>query len=210
MTFAQLKSRVRKRTQHIEGDPRLDEPTLEEICNDVIRELRTELIPIAPTYGLCTSATRTLTAGQKLGLEGIEHPYRLEYLSDADAERWDPVYRSDEEAPEEHMGACMTWERRGQCVVLHPEGQVSGSFRMLYHPLLSDLTLPGEVVPLPSSLGKVAVYRGAATVAADIDRSDPKGWLDLATFHFDKATPVLRSEYGVHKHYAGFREVLGY
>jgi hypothetical protein len=209
VTFLQLKNRVRKRTQHILGDPRLDEPTLEEICNDVIRELRTELITIAPTYGLCTSPTHALTAGQKLGLEGVEHVHRLEYLNDT-TEDWDPVARADEEVPSQHMGACMTWERRGQCVVLHPEGDVTGSFRMLYHPLLSDLTLPAEVVPLPASLNKVAVYRGSAEVTGGIDRKDPKGFLDLAKFYLDLATPVLANEYGVHTHYAGFRTVLGY
>jgi hypothetical protein len=208
VTFLQLKNRVRKRTQHILGDPRLDEPTLEEICNDVIRELRTELIPIAPTYGLCTSPTHVLTAGQKLGLEGIEHVHRLEWLDDSD--EWNEVARADEVVPSQHMGACMTWERRAQCVVLHPEGDVTGSFRMLYHPLLSDLTEPGSVVALPASLNKVAVYRGCAEVTGGIDRKDPKPWLDLAKFYLDLATPVLRNEYGVHAHYAGFRSILGY
>ncbi len=209
MTFLQLKTRIRKRTQHVNDVVRLTETSLNDIVNRKYRELRTELQDLAPSLNVETGPALTVAAGDTLSTGGAERVIRLErQINDV----WRPVDKADAVEPEQHMFAEVAWEERGGCIYLHPEGQVTsaeyGQFRVLYYPLTTELTDDAHIFVLPTTLEDVLFYRCCAEVT-DEDGDDPKAFEERADKALERVAPALAARYGVHTSDT-FREVLGY
>lgn len=209
MTLLQLKTRVRKRTKHVNDTVRLTETSLNDIVNRVYAELRTELQELAPSLNVTAGPELTVAAGDTLSTGGTERVIRVERkINDV----WRPVAMADTVEPEQHMFAEVAWEERGGCIVLHPEGEVTsaefGVFRVLYYPVTTELTDDAHVFALPTLLENVLFYRCCAEVVEE-DGDDPSVFEKQADKRLERIKPALMSRYGVHS-IETFREVLGY
>jgi hypothetical protein len=211
LTLLEARTKVRKRTRHVNDAARLTDATLNEILNSKHAELRTELQGIAPSLNVATGPALTVPTGDTLSTAGAERVIRVERMV---LDHWRPVTMADIVEPEQHSYAPVVWEERGSCIVLHPEGEVSseeyGDFRVLYYALTVDLTDDAHTFSIPSSVNEVLIYRACAEVKADDgDEKAAKYFSEQADTTLERVRPALEARYGVHS-IEGMREVLGY
>lgn len=212
MTLLEARNLVRVRTRHVNDTVRLTDTNLNAILNAKHRELRTELQGIAPTLHIVAGPALTVPLGDTLSTGGAERVQRVE-RKDAN-DQWRQVPMADTVEPEQHSYAAVAWEERGGCIILHPEGLVSseeyGEFRVLYYPLVNDLSAADDVFLIPSTVNEVLIYRACADVVGDDgDEKKAKYFEDKAAATLERVRPALEARYGVHA-METFREVHGY
>jgi hypothetical protein len=220
--------RVRYRTQHVGDTTRLPQTRLREVLNRVYRQTRTKLQVWAPQLYVATSGDLVLTAVDQIGLTSVALPFEGIHRIETKAiavngfstafDTWQMVERSGG-YPEVHGSAFVTWEQRALLVFFHPEGYVSGTFRVLYHFTPTDLSDPAHIFELPAALddyliSKAAeeVYQGDRNYAeARVQKERAQGRGDDADGgELAEAKQVLYRLYGQHGDNAGPVELLGY
>lgn len=217
LSLAQARAKVRVRTRHVGDTVRLTDTNLDIILNDVYRELRTELQSLAPKLYVVTSSDQVVTAGGTISPVTIsttfEQVYLLQRLNEVN--EWDSVASANTYDPRQHAMGCSEerpkWERRGSVIVLHPEGEVAGTFRLMYYNTPADLVTgsPSDPFLIPVTTENVLVARACAQVTED-DGNDSAVFIKRADRLRDAAASALWKEYGITPDLAGFMEVLGY
>jgi hypothetical protein len=219
MTLLEARTEVRKATRHVNDTVRLTDARLDQILNNRYRELKTELQELAPSLGLVTGPELTVPVGEEISDGNVERVVRVERRVPASifatgVERWLPVPMADIVDPEQNMGSTVAWEERGNCIILHPEGEVGsaeyGVFRVLYYPLTADLTDADHVFQFPYTVKMVFINRCCADVLTDDgDANKADVFKKNAQESLERAMPALAKRYGVHS-VETFRSVLGY
>jgi hypothetical protein len=209
LTLIQARNKVRQKTRHVNDTTRVTDTLLNSILNEKYKELRTELQEIAPSFGLCTKEVTLTATGNQIGLTDVDPPfermYKLEKLDRCGDYR--EVKRADAVQPYRHAGACVAWEKRGSCIWLHPEGKVSGTFRVFYYGTPNDLTDDASLFAIPVPLESVLIYRACAEV--NITRGDDPGAFEKkAEQRLEAVRDIVWLEYGIQDEQAGFEEVL--
>lgn len=220
---------VRIRTQTVGDTTRLTPANLDLLLNKVHKELRTNLQEWAPTLYLHTTGNLVLAAGDTIALTSATAPFerlrRVEVRSfttvsggSFDPQRWVPVERSGDVDAGRHI-VPITFEMRNGEIVFHPEGEVGGTFRVLYHWTPADLALAADLFQIPAVLDRVLITQTAVEVYEgfrDYKERDKQLERVLLELNGPAGSPelgalsILAEQYGVHDDASGLREVQGY
>lgn len=221
---------VRIRTQHVNDTTRLTQPNLQLLLNKQHKELRTFLQQWAPSLYLHTTGNLVLAAGDTIALTSATAPFERVWRVETrnfstasggsfDPGRWIPIEPGNQVEPGAHGAAIITWEERNGEVILHPEGEVGGTFRVLYHWTPSDLALAADLFQIPAVLDRALITLTAMEVYDAFrnykERDAQRARADRELYGSQDgsdpgAIAVLAEQYGAHSESAGLRQVQGY
>lgn len=213
LTLGQGRTDVRVYTRHVNDTVRLTDTILNGLLNDTCRELRTWLQDVAPSLYLAVSgdiAIPDATTGQEIHLTSDAYRFeRLYLVEQLFGDRWHEVERAAVTGHNRHAAGRVTFREEGTCLILGPDNDVTGTFRVKFHYTPAALTETDSLFKLPESLIPVLKYQTSAKVVR-IDGDDPKVWETAADSALAKAEKALRGRYGAHPKRAGLRRVMGY
>lgn len=213
LTLAQGRNDVRVLTRHVGDTVRLTVDTLDTFLNETYRELRTWLMDIAPSLYLAESgeiAIPDATTGQEIILSSDLYTFERLYLIERlHGERWVEVERARTTGYNSHATGLVTFRQEGTRVILAPDGEVEGTFRIKFHYTPAVLTDVDALFKLPEILLPVLKYRTCVKVAI-ADGDSPKDWIGLAQDSLTSAERALRGTYGAIPKRPGLRRRLGY
>ncbi len=212
ITLAQARARIRTLTRHVEGDPRLDDTTLDLLLYQEECALRTELQEVESSYGLVVISSLVLDATCIIDLTNapctFERVARVEMLIQGVGYRaLEPAHLAN---PEVHPGG-FTWRVEACRLIIGPDQlAATRTVRVTFWPTPGQTTLADEALPIPAPTEKTLIYRTCREVCLmDGDNADADKWDGLATAEWNRACAVLKRQTGLQAR-GGLAVRLGY